>query len=167
MKRWLAALMLASAIAVAKNAHADAIEGPPDVCPPGSHGVASHDGSWCEASVCSSDADCAKQDQEATLWGGASTPVKTVCRSVAQCESEDTYKPRWSGGESKRRVVVGACNDPKCTAPAACVTAMRCVAPPKRCGCDAGSNDPLGLAIVALPAAIGLLGMLRARKRSR
>ncbi len=103
-------------------AQADAIDGPPSDCPPGSIGDSSHSGSWCAPSVCERDEDCAKQDHS------SNRKRHFRCEEAALCV-EHTRSERWRGsGVEERDIARRACAaDGSCVRPEQCVTAKRCV----------------------------------------
>lgn len=163
-------------------ARADAIDGPPSDCPPGSIGESSHSGSWCEPSVCERDADCAKRDRS------GNGKHRFRCEEAALCV-EHTRSERWRGsGIEERDIARRACAaDGTCVRPEQCVTAKRCVlvddrrsaaregrdegdrergsSPSARgCGCSI-PGDPRGAAIGVGLAIAGLALVRRRRER--
>lgn len=103
-------------------ARADAIDGPPSDCPPGSIGDSSHDGSWCTPTVCERDEDCEKQAPV------SARKRRFRCEEAALCV-EHTRSDRWRGnGIEERDIARRACAaDGSCVRPEQCVTAKRCV----------------------------------------
>ena len=123
-----AVLGLAVVLGSGAGARADAIEAPPAACPEGSVGESSHEGTWCEATTCQSDADCAGHGQ----WPEPRRHY--VCRQTELCVRTETYTrslrmplPEGQAPPTLTRSIgVGACGS-GCVAPAACTNAMRCV----------------------------------------
>lgn len=172
--------IVATSSALAQNA------APPTDCPPGSVGKAEGQNTWCEPSICESEAQC--------------TPGQ-VCRSVALCVQIGTLDKKDGGATlaqdknaGNKLMAVGRCGpDQKCPENTVCNEKKRCVdraasdrmGPPatatasasagaagsgdakkSSCGCDAvGSRAPGG----ALAACLGLASALFivTRRRSR
>ena len=62
-------------LALLSLARADVVDDPPADCPPGARGETAHSGTWCEATTCTLDSQCAEGQ---------------TCREVALCV--DTYE---------------------------------------------------------------------------
>lgn len=159
---------------------------PPTDCPPGSVGKAEGQNTWCEPSICETEAQCA---------------AGQVCRPVALCVQIGTLEKK-DGGPSlaqdknagNKLMAVGRCGpDQKCPENTVCNDKKRCVdraasdrmgplpgpsasatagaagggdAKKSSCGCDAvGSRAPGG----SLAACVGLTAALFVvtRRRSR
>lgn len=146
---------------------ADAVPSPPTDCPPGSRGMTSHHGTWCEPTVCETDLDC---DKLATFWD---RDIKKVCREQPLCVSTRTDSGFPLGKPAERSIAGGVCGpETACVSPATCQSAKRCVEPPPpdeprfACSCraagDPGGGEAPPLAFLALAAGVSLV---RGRRR--
>ncbi|MCB9638382.1 MAG: hypothetical protein H6727_05660 [Myxococcales bacterium] len=115
LRRCILGLMcLCIVMCVSGPVRADVVMPPPTDCPDGTNPTFSHAGSYCEPSICKTDADCT---------GGK------VCRSYALCVlEEDAFCGK--AGACKIKKGQGPCKvDADCTQPATCLTDTRCVLP--------------------------------------
>jgi MYXO-CTERM domain-containing protein len=151
----LSLLLLAAAPAVVA---ADAIAPPPE-CPPGAHGVSSHDGQWCTPTTCAADADCSR-------WG-ASEQDPLVCRPAGLCVATESRSP---GGRMPAdaprepyqvQIARAACErDADCADGARCELASRCLTPtfPELVGTRSGCA--CGVAAGPTPGPLAGLGLV-------
>ncbi len=146
----LFALWLAAPVAFA-----DAIPMEPNNCPLGSSGRSSHAGTWCEATTCAAESDCADGQG---------------CRSVGLCVDvqewacggmmPETAEPcTFTVNEAK-----GRCStDADCTGTATCVTANRCTST-GLLGCG-GCDSTASISGFAAIGGFIMLGVLGPRRR--
>ena len=138
-------------LALLSLARADVVDDPPADCPPGARGETAHSGTWCEATTCTLDSQCAEGQ---------------TCREVALCV--DTYERECGGmqvtGEPPCTFTVheavGECGADHTCARGTCETALRCAEPPG-CGGCAGLGRSAGIGWLAL---VGLFGVSLARR---
>lgn len=141
--------MVCAALLLSMRAHADAISPPPEDCPSGSIGTASHVGQWCTPHLCA-EQPCGDR----------------TCETTGLCVLEEE---RDCGGQTGSpctftyREAFGPCElDTDCTE-GTCVTDDYCVEPAKAdtgCGCSSAG----GASMVFL---LGLLPLAGARRRQR
>src|SRR5262245_44352945 len=106
-KWWVAITVALGALSLSPGAAADAVMPPPDNCPPGSVGEASHNGPWCRPTTCTTDADCDK------LRTYEQPAVPRVCREQPLC-IESRTEPNRSGWRSRepitRQLALSTCS---------------------------------------------------------
>jgi len=149
-------LLVTLLLLVPALAAADAVEGPPSSCPPGSSPSSAHTGPYCrQTDDCTSDAAC----------GGVET-----CEPVMQC-----IETRACGGRAPPdaapctlRHVVGPCADDGACAVGTCQARDVCTGETESggddggCGCRVGARDSGAGAALAL-VAVALLAWRRSR----
>lgn len=149
------AVAVAAALAAAMfgaPARADAVGYPPEVCPAGSEGAASHCGEYCSPHRCTNDDDCG---------GDMTCEPLDLCIEVLQCMS--------NGGPFTAEAVRDTCEGGAACAAGTCQSARVCASPEpdtsaQRFGCTcsaAGGGEAAGAAIMALIAAAATLGLRR------
>lgn len=160
-------LIVLLALLVPSLALADAIEPPPDKCPPGAIGESSHEGAWCQPATCVLDGGCPKGAKCRSGVGLCVTRSEVPCGGLRPPDLEPCTTTIIEAH--------GPCaTDVDCPT-GSCEVARRCVPgwnplerapkPPasgsKGCGCAAtGTASPLGAALL-----LGLGLLLRLSRR--
>jgi hypothetical protein len=145
------AIVLVAFFAVGE-ARGDAVEPPPEDCPPGSRGTASHCGPHCSPQTCDGSTPCGD---------GTTCQERDLCIRQLDCMSmggpftADAVEGECGGG--------GACSAGTCQSVRVCVSSDR--ASPAGCGCTVSGSSRADEASLWLLAALGMAVGLRFRRR--
>ncbi len=119
--RWIAFIVLLFGLTIPSAGLADAVGAPPEGCPKGSEGEASHQGTWCAPSaVCKSDESCKREGRRCRSDVG-------ICVKETRVRCGGKYNASRECFFTKREVVGNCESQSDCSVGGTCVMTKRCV----------------------------------------